>query len=314
MEVASSRERFRRWAASRVRFSWLVVATGGLLCHLATGAEAQSVQSLLASGHAQFAAKNYRAGRAEYTKILQQTNALPFQRSVAQLRLAETWLREAHLSAAKAEFAKAAAMRGAPAHHLWEAEQQIQQISRRQKGLPQRDPTATRMPPPRLPAPGATFHVAPNGADANPGTKARSFATLERARDAVRALKDKSGLPPGGVAVVIHGGRYHVADTFRLRAEDSGTETAPIVYRAAPGKAPVFTGGARLFDNFVIDADPGFRGAARGLFQLPATAPALAQTSFQPIPFAEIGLYRDAFRKQLPAEAIAVLRSTGNPP
>jgi len=32
----------------------------------------------------------------------------------------------------------------------------------------------------------AGSHVATNGNDANPGTKAKSFATLERPRDAVR--------------------------------------------------------------------------------------------------------------------------------
>ncbi|MGA2660073.1 MAG: hypothetical protein ABSH34_21430, partial [Verrucomicrobiota bacterium] len=33
------------------------------------------------------------------------------------------------------------------------------------------------------------FFVAPTGNDANPGTADRPFATLERARDAVRQLK-----------------------------------------------------------------------------------------------------------------------------
>ncbi|MBT3291511.1 MAG: hypothetical protein HN380_29470, partial [Victivallales bacterium] len=32
----------------------------------------------------------------------------------------------------------------------------------------------------------AAFYVAPNGSDANPGTEAKPFATLIRARDAVR--------------------------------------------------------------------------------------------------------------------------------
>ena len=32
------------------------------------------------------------------------------------------------------------------------------------------------------------FWVAPDGSDANPGTKAEPFATLERARQAVRAV------------------------------------------------------------------------------------------------------------------------------
>jgi hypothetical protein len=38
----------------------------------------------------------------------------------------------------------------------------------------------------------AEFHVAPNGNDANPGTGAKPFATLERGRDAARKLKAQS--------------------------------------------------------------------------------------------------------------------------
>ena len=40
----------------------------------------------------------------------------------------------------------------------------------------------------------AEFHVAPSGSDDNPGTQAAPFATLERARDAVRTLKAKGPL------------------------------------------------------------------------------------------------------------------------
>lgn len=47
----------------------------------------------------------------------------------------------------------------------------------------------------------AEFHVAPGGSDANPGTKAKPFATLEAARNAIRAVKSKSGLPTGGLTV-----------------------------------------------------------------------------------------------------------------
>lgn len=40
-----------------------------------------------------------------------------------------------------------------------------------------------------LSAHGADFVVAPGGSDGNPGTRARPFATLARARDALRAFK-----------------------------------------------------------------------------------------------------------------------------
>jgi len=38
----------------------------------------------------------------------------------------------------------------------------------------------------------AEFHVAPEGNDANPGTRNAPFATLEAARDAVRNLKPRT--------------------------------------------------------------------------------------------------------------------------
>ena len=41
----------------------------------------------------------------------------------------------------------------------------------------------------RSAADSATFYVAPDGDDSNPGSKERPFATLSRARDAVRKLK-----------------------------------------------------------------------------------------------------------------------------
>jgi len=53
------------------------------------------------------------------------------------------------------------------------------------------------------PVPGASFFVAPGGSDANPGDRDRPFATLARARDAVRTLRQTGTPPPGGVAVFV---------------------------------------------------------------------------------------------------------------
>jgi hypothetical protein len=94
-------------------------------------------------------------------------------------------------------------------------------------------------------APGAELHVAPTGSDEAAGTAAQPFRSLERARAAVRALR-QSGLPAGGVTVWLHGGEYEVRQTFTLGVEDSGTATAPVVYSAAPGQQVRLTGGARL--------------------------------------------------------------------
>jgi hypothetical protein len=89
------------------------------------------------------------------------------------------------------------------------------------------------------------FYVAPSGDDANLGSKQEPFATLERARDAVRALKAKGPLD-GPVRVNVADGRYALAEPFVLSPEDSGTQAAPVVYQAEPGARPVFTGGRAI--------------------------------------------------------------------
>jgi hypothetical protein len=78
----------------------------------------------------------------------------------------------------------------------------------------------------------AEFHVAPIGNDANPGTKDKPFATLVRARDAIRTLKQGGPLPEP-VTVQIRGGAYFLANTLVFGPEDSGTEQAPITPKAA---------------------------------------------------------------------------------
>jgi hypothetical protein len=89
----------------------------------------------------------------------------------------------------------------------------------------------------------ADFYVALDGNDANPGTEAQPFATLERSRDEVRKLKKAAPLPPGGVTVFVRGGMHELAQTFKLTAEDAGTEAAPVVYRAFGDEKPVLSGG-----------------------------------------------------------------------
>jgi hypothetical protein len=94
--------------------------------------------------------------------------------------------------------------------------------------------------PPRRPA--VSFHVAPGGSDAADGSESAPFATFVRARDAVRALKKKGPLPAGGVAVLIHGGVYRMAETLGLSEEDSGEPGAPVAWRAWKNERPVLTG------------------------------------------------------------------------
>lgn len=89
------------------------------------------------------------------------------------------------------------------------------------------------------------FFVAPDGNDAADGSVTRPFATLARARDAIRELKKKGPLPAGGIAVNVRAGGYALTRSFELSAEDSGTAGAPVIYRAWPGETPRLHG-ARL--------------------------------------------------------------------
>jgi hypothetical protein len=84
------------------------------------------------------------------------------------------------------------------------------------------------------------FYVSPRGADANPGTRAKPFATLQRARDAVRARR--AGQPERRpAAVVLLGGTHVLAEPLVLTSQDSD-----VTYGAAPGARPVVSGGARV--------------------------------------------------------------------
>jgi hypothetical protein len=89
------------------------------------------------------------------------------------------------------------------------------------------------------------FHIAPNGQDTNPGTREAPLASLEGARDAIRALK-KQGPLGEPVRVVVAAGDYRLTKPFQLEAQDSGTAEAPITYVAAPAARPIFSGGRKI--------------------------------------------------------------------
>lgn len=82
---------------------------------------------------------------------------------------------------------------------------------------------------------GADFYVAGTGSDDNPGTEAKPFASLERARDAARALKASGAETAGVLTVWIQPGIYARSQTFELNSADSGTEKSPVIYRAGAG-------------------------------------------------------------------------------
>lgn len=116
----------------------------------------------------------------------------------------------------------------------------------------------------------AEFFVSPTGSDTATGTGAAPFATLARARDAVRTLRANTGLPPEGVTVWLRGGTYNLAATFTLGSQDSGTASTRIIYAAYPGEEARLTGARPLDPSWfspVDEASPVWNridSAARG--------------------------------------------------
>lgn len=101
--------------------------------------------------------------------------------------------------------------------------------------------------------PAADFYVSTEGSDAWSGTLAvpnqqqsdGPFATLERARDAVRESGQNRS---GDVTVLIRGGTYRLAKTVVFSLQDSGHGESTVTYAAYPGETPVFSSGQEISD------------------------------------------------------------------
>lgn len=93
-----------------------------------------------------------------------------------------------------------------------------------------------------------TYFVSPNGNDSNIGTEDAPFATLERARDAIRVAKDTLNKP---LFVVLLAGTYFLDKPFVLGSQDSGTKDSPITYQAKRGHEVVLSGGS-IIDNWTL--------------------------------------------------------------
>ena len=99
----------------------------------------------------------------------------------------------------------------------------------------------------------ADFYLSVNGSDQWSGTLAEAnaqgtdgpFATLERARDAVRVLKESK---KSDVTVLIRGGTYRLEKTVVFGVEDSGEGASTVTYAAYPGETPVFSSGREIQD------------------------------------------------------------------
>ncbi len=139
-------------------------------------------------------------------------------------------------------------------------------------------------------SPATFFYVSPGGSDAGAGTRKQPFASLGRARDAVRALRARGALRTP-VEVIVRGGTYALPETLVFDPRDSGTPEGPVTYAGAPGEKVVISGGVRVtgwqpYKGHVLRADLKplglgplsfkelyYRGAAQPLARVPNVDP-----------------------------------------
>ncbi|WP_066217787.1 right-handed parallel beta-helix repeat-containing protein [Formosa haliotis] len=116
----------------------------------------------------------------------------------------------------------------------------------------------------------ADFYVSTKGSDtwsgtlAAPNAKASDgpFATLERARDAVRDLKKTKS---GNITVFVRGGFYQLDKTIVFGIVDSGEGNSTITYAAYPNETPVFSSGKPISGwEKVTTYIPGLPEKAKG--------------------------------------------------
>lgn len=94
------------------------------------------------------------------------------------------------------------------------------------------------------------LYVSLQGNDANSGRKEQPLATLTGARNTIRLLKKNPSFKHQSFWVIVEDGRYFMKTPLVLMPEDSGTPEYPIIYKAAEGAKPVFSGG-EILNGFV---------------------------------------------------------------
>ena len=98
-----------------------------------------------------------------------------------------------------------------------------------------------------------TFYVAADGNDGWSGRRRSAnaemsdgpFATITRARDAIRALP-AAARAARPIIVSIRGGVYRLSEPLVFAPVDSGTTERPVTYQASRGETPVLSGGRRI--------------------------------------------------------------------
>jgi len=206
---------------------------------------ANRLAGAMAAGWLTLVVAGWLGGEMAAVALAAEAQAAPLPASLARFRTAQSMIATGDLPGARQQFEAVLSMEDVPEHHRQEARERLAGLGQQgagQWGEPKLAPP-TQTPKTK---PGLVLHVSTNGSDEGSGTADQPFASLQRAGDEIRRIKRRGPLPARGVAVEIAPGRYPVRETLVLSEEDSGTEGAPIVYRAAGAERPVFSGGIRL--------------------------------------------------------------------
>ena len=73
-----------------------------------------------------------------------------------------------------------------------------------------------------------TFYVSIKGSDQNPGSLEKPFASLDKAKEAVKKIGNHSKT----ITVFIREGIYYLSTPLKLEMENGGTKDAPVIYSA----------------------------------------------------------------------------------
>ncbi len=134
------------------------------------------------------------------------------------------------------------------------------------------------------------WHVAPTGSDSADGTPDHPFASLERARDAVRATRQANAPrePAAEQAIIrLHGGMHQRSESFELDARDAGIR----ILGAADGSTRLHAGTRLMPQDFRAVTDQAVLNRAD-----PSARDSLVALDLEGAGIRNAGPYPDAFR------------------
>lgn len=107
-----------------------------------------------------------------------------------------------------------------------------------------------------VPLPIMELYVSPMGRDSNSGEKKSPLASLAAARDVARSLAGKKP-----ITVHVADGVYYLPETLTFAPADSGSASAPVIYKAENEGGAVLSGGSKLNLHWELYRDGIYKAA-----------------------------------------------------